>query len=41
MNEISGSLTLGIAIYCLEDFKLLIDDLTYLNENFPNFIIFQ
>ena len=41
VNELSGSLTLGIAIYCLEDFKLLIEDLTNLNENFPNFIKFE
>jgi hypothetical protein len=41
VKELSGSLTLGIAIYCLEDFKLLLEDLNDINENFPNFIIFE
>ena len=41
ISELSGELTLGIAIYCLEDFKLLVEDLQYLNDNFPNFIRFK
>ena len=41
ISELSGELTLGIAIYCLEDFKLLVEDLQYLSDNFPNFIRFK
>ena len=41
VSELSGELTLGIAIYDLNDFKQLIEDLEYLSENFPNFIRFK
>ena len=41
VNELSGELTLGIAICDLDDFKVLIEDLEYLSANFPDFIKFK
>ena len=41
VNELSGELTLGIAISDLDDFKLLVEDLEYLSSNFPDFIRFK
>ena len=41
VNELSGELTLGIAIYDLDDFKILIEDLEYLSSTFPYFITFK
>ena len=38
IKELSGELTLGIAISNLDDFKILMNDLEYLCNNFPNFI---
>ena len=38
---LSGELTLGIAIYDIDDFKVLIEDLEYLTNNFPNFLRFK
>lgn len=40
-KDLSGSITLGIAIYNIEDFKLLVDDLKKMNDIFPNLIIFK
>ena len=40
-SELSGELTLGIAIYNLDDFKILVEDLEYLTKAFPNFITFK
>jgi len=40
-SELSGELTLGIAIYDIDDFKVLIEDLEYLTNNFPNFLRFK
>ena len=41
VNELSGELTLGIAISDLDDFKILVKDLEYLSTNFPDFIRFK
>ena len=41
VNELSGELTLGIAISDLDDFKILVEDLEYLSTNFPDFIRFK
>ena len=41
VNELSGELTLGIAIYDLDDFKALMEDLENLSINFPYFITFK
>lgn len=41
VNELSSELTLGVAIFDINDFKLLIEDLEYLQENYPNFIRFK
>ena len=40
-SELSGELTLGIAIFDLNDFKLLVEDLEYLANNFPTFLVFK
>ena len=40
-SELSGELTLGIAIYDLDDFIILVEDLEYLTNNFPNFVRFK
>ena len=41
INELSGELTVGIAISDLDDFKLFVEDMEYLSNNFPNFIKFE
>ena len=41
INELSGELTVGIAIFDLDDFKLFVEDMEYLSNNFPNFIRFE
>ena len=41
ISELSGELSLGIAIYDLDDFRILIEDLEYLSNNFPYFITFK
>ena len=41
IEELSGELTVGIAIFDLHDFNLLVEDLEYLSKNFPTFIRFE
>jgi hypothetical protein len=38
VNELSSELTVGIAIFDKNDFKIFIEDLEYLHNNYPNFI---
>ena len=41
IEELSGELTVGIAIFDLHDFNLLVEDLEYLSKNYPTFIRFE
>jgi len=41
VNELSSELTIGVAIFDINDFKIFIEDLEYLHDNYPNFIRFK
>ena len=41
VKELSSELTIGVAIFDINDFKIFIEDLEYLHKNYPNFIRFK
>jgi hypothetical protein len=41
VNELSRELTIGVALFDINDFNIFIEDLEYLHNNYPNFIRFK
>lgn len=41
VKELSSELTIGVAIFDINDFKIFIEDLEYLHKTYPNFIRFK